>query len=46
MNFPVSKILLLVAVLCFAFAAADVSLGSVGLVPLGLAFGFGSFLVS
>lgn len=40
-----NKILLLISVICFILAVFDVSLGSVSLLPLGLAFGFGSMLV-
>lgn len=41
----VTSILLVLAVICFVLAAIGVSLGTVGLVPLGLAFFAGSFLV-
>jgi hypothetical protein len=40
-----SKILLLAAVVAFVLAAFGVTLGSLELIPLGLALGFGSFLV-
>lgn len=40
-----SKILLLIAVVLFVLAAFGVSLGTVGLVPLGLAFFAGAGLV-
>jgi hypothetical protein len=40
-----SRLLVLVAVVLFVLATFSVSLGSVALIPLGLAFGFASFLV-
>jgi hypothetical protein len=40
----VSTILLVLAVVCFVLAAIGVSLGTVALVPLGLAFFAGSFI--
>ena len=46
MNLSIRSILILVAVVIFVLAAFDVSLGTVGLVPLGLAFFAGAFLVS
>ena len=39
------SILLIAAVICFVLAAVGTSLGSIGLVPLGLAFFAGTFLV-
>ena len=45
MNLGARSILLLVAVICFVLAAFGVALGNIGLVPLGLAFFAGSFLV-
>lgn len=45
MNLSIRSILLLVAVVLFVLAAVGVSLGDVGLVPLGLAFFAGAFLV-
>jgi hypothetical protein len=44
-NPSIRSILLLVAVVLFVLAAVGVSLGDVGLVPLGLAFFAGAFLV-
>ena len=44
---PISKILVLVAVILFVFAALGEHpniLADIELVPAGLAFGFGSFL--
>lgn len=46
MNLSIRSILLLVAVVVFVLAAFGVSLGTVGLIPLGLAFFAGAFLVS
>ena len=46
MNLSIRSILILVAVVIFVLAAIDVSLGSISLVPLGLAFFAGAFLVS
>ena len=43
--FTVSKLLVLVAVICFVLAAFGVQLAPVDLIALGLAFGFASFLV-
>lgn len=43
-TFTVSKLLCLVAVVCFVLAVASVGVG-VNLIALGLAFGFSSFLV-
>lgn len=40
-----SRILLLAAVVVFVLAVFGVTLGSIDLIPLGLALGFGSFLV-
>jgi len=42
---PIRFILLIGAVLLFLLAAFGVSLGGMNLVDLGLALGFGSFLV-
>jgi hypothetical protein len=45
---PISKVLLLIAVILFIFAALGEHprlLADFELVPAGLAFGFGSFLV-
>jgi hypothetical protein len=46
-KFDLSKILLLAAVLAFVLAALDVEIGDLDLelIPIGLALGFGSFLV-
>lgn len=46
MNLSIRSILLLVAVVIFVLAAFGVSLGEISLVPLGLAFFAGAFLVS
>jgi len=40
-----SKILLAAAVVAFVLAAFGVAIGDVNLIALGLALGFGSFLV-
>lgn len=45
MNLGVRSILLIVAIICFVLAALGVGLGAIGLVPLGLAFFAGAFLV-
>lgn len=45
MNLSIRSILLLVAVVIFLLAAFGVSLGEIGLVPLGLAFFAGAFIV-
>lgn len=45
MNLGLSSILLIVAIVLFVLAAVGVALGDFGLVPLGLAFFAGSFLV-
>jgi hypothetical protein len=45
MNLGARSILLLVAVVCFVLAAFGVSLGTIDLVPLGLAFFAGAFLL-
>lgn len=42
---PVRWLLLAIAVILFVLAAFGVSFGGVNLVDLGLAFGFGAFLV-
>lgn len=39
------RIVLLLAILCFVLAALGVGLAGLDLVALGLALGFGSFLV-
>jgi hypothetical protein len=44
MRLDLSAILLLVAIVLFVLAALSISLGSVALVPLGLAAFAGSFL--
>ena len=41
----VSRALCFIAVLIFVLAAFGVSLGSIELIPLGLAFGFASFML-
>jgi hypothetical protein len=45
-NWGPSAILLAIAVICFVLAALKVPVGTVDLTDLGLAFGFGSFLVT
>jgi hypothetical protein len=45
-NLSIRSILLLVAVVLFVLAAIGVGVGDVSLVPLGLAFLAGAFLVS
>jgi hypothetical protein len=45
-NWSTSSILLVIAVICFVLAALKVAVGGVDLTNLGLAFGFGSFLVT
>lgn len=40
-----SRILLLVAVIVFVAAAIGIDVSGISLVPIGLALGFGSFLV-
>ena len=45
-NWGPSSILLVIAVICFVLAALKVPVGAVDLTDLGLAFGFGSFLVT
>jgi hypothetical protein len=45
-NLSIRSILLLVAVVLFVLAAVGVSLGTIGVEPLGLAFFAGAFLVS
>ncbi len=45
MNLGVRSILLLVAVVLFVLAAFGFDLGTISLVPLGLAFFAGAFLV-
>lgn len=44
MDLGVRSILLIVAIICFVLAAVGVSLGAIGLVPLGLAFLAAAFL--
>ena len=46
MNLSIRSVLLLVAVVLFVLAAVGVSLGTVGLLPLGLAFFAGAFLLA
>lgn len=45
MNLGLRSILLIVAIICFVLAAIGVGVGAVGLLPLGLAFFAGAFLV-
>jgi hypothetical protein len=45
MNIGLRSLLLIVAIVCFVLAAIGVSLGDIGLVPLGLAFLAGAALV-
>lgn len=45
MTFSASKLLILIAAVCFVLAACGVALGTVNLTDLGLAFGFAGFLV-
>jgi hypothetical protein len=45
MNLGLRSILLIVAIVCFVLAAIGVAVGDVNLVPLGLAFFAGAFLV-
>lgn len=45
MNMGIRSILLLVAVVLFVLAAIGIALGDIGLLPLGLAFFAGAFLV-
>lgn len=45
MNLGLRSILLIVAIICFVLAAIGTSLGTIGLVPLGLAFLAGAFLL-
>jgi hypothetical protein len=44
-NLGASSILLIIAVICFVLAAIGVGVAGLSLTALGLAFGFGSFLV-
>jgi hypothetical protein len=46
MRWGPSAILLLIAVICFVLAALGVGVAGIRLTDLGLAFGFGSFLVT
>jgi hypothetical protein len=45
-NWGPSSILLAIAVICFVLAALRVGVSGIDLQNLGLAFGFGSFLVT
>ena len=45
MDLNARTILLLIAVICFVLAAIGIGLGEIGLVPLGLAFFAGAFLI-
>jgi hypothetical protein len=45
MNLGASSILLIVAVICFVLAAIGIDVGRINLTDLGLAAGFGAFLV-
>ena len=45
MNLGLRSILLIVAVICFVLATIGFNLGDVSLVPLGLAFFAGAFLL-
>ena len=45
MNLGLRSILLIIAVICFVLAAIGTNIGTVALVPLGLAFFAGAFLV-
>ena len=45
-NLGISAILLLAAVICFVLAALGVRVGGIGLTDLGLALGFGAFLLN
>jgi hypothetical protein len=45
MNLGLRSILLILAVICFVLAAIGVNLGDINLVPLGLAFFAGAFLL-
>lgn len=45
MNLGLRSILLIVAVVLFVLAAVGIALGDISLVPLGLAFLAGAFLV-
>jgi hypothetical protein len=45
MNLGLRSILLIVAIICFVLSAIGVGLGDIGLVPLGLAFFAGAFLL-
>lgn len=42
---PVRSILLIVAIVCFLAAAIGLDLGAISLLPVGLAFFAGAFLV-
>jgi hypothetical protein len=46
MNLSLRSILLLVAVVLFVLAALSIDLGQISLLPLGLAFFAGAFLVA
>ena len=45
MNFGLRSVLLIVAIICFVLAALGVGLADLSLVPLGLAFLAGAFLL-
>jgi hypothetical protein len=45
-NWGPSSILLAIAVICFVLVALSVGVSGINLTALGLAFGFGSFLVT
>lgn len=45
MNLGLRSILLIAAVICFALAAIGTDVGTIALVPLGLAFFAGAFLL-
>jgi hypothetical protein len=45
MNLGLRSILLIVAIVCFVLAAIGVGLGDIGLLPLGLAFFAGAFVL-
>ena len=45
-NWGTSSIFILIAVICFILAALRVGVSGIDLTDLGLAFGFGSFLVT
>ena len=45
MNLGLRSILLIIAVVCFVLAAIGTGIGGIALIPLGLAFFAGAFLV-